>query len=197
MDPRSSQEVTIALIISVLSVLLIFSIMYVFSPNFFSKMSLLQPIQFIVLKLSEFLGYIAINYYQLVWIYIPLGIIGLWRWSVWIFKKSTSFLYKPKIPSNDRSYHKYSIITPVYNEDPKIFDQAIRSWITNEPNEIIGVIDQSDSRCIEIFNSFAKDYSFMKIIIATKPGKRPALAEGIKVAKYKIVALVDSDTIWE
>jgi hyaluronan synthase len=37
----------------------------------------------------------------------------------------------------------------------------------------------------------------MKIIIATKPGKRPALAEGIKVAKYKIVALVDSDTIWE
>lgn len=197
MDPRSSQEVTITLIISVLSVLLIFSIMYVFSPNFFIKISLLQPLQFIVLKLSEFLGYIAINYYQLVWIYIPLGIIGLWRWSVWIFKKSTSFLYKPKIPSNDRSYHKYSIITPVYNEDPKIFDQAIRSWITNEPNEIIGVIDQSDSRCIEIFNSFAKDYSFMKIIIATKPGKRPALAEGIKVAKYKIVALVDSDTIWE
>ncbi|MDW3604479.1 MAG: hypothetical protein QOK67_05540, partial [Nitrososphaeraceae archaeon] len=143
MDPRSSQEVTIALIISVLSVLLIFSIMYVFSPNFFSKIYLLQPIQFIVLKLSEFLGYIAINYYQLVWIYIPLGIIGLWRWSVWIFKKSTSFLYKPKVPSNDRSYHKYSIITPVYNEDPKIFDQAIRSWITNEPNEIIGVIDQS------------------------------------------------------
>ena len=41
MDPRASEEVTIALIISVLSVLLIFSIMYVFSPNFFSKISLL------------------------------------------------------------------------------------------------------------------------------------------------------------
>ncbi|MGZ5470374.1 MAG: hypothetical protein ACXWE0_01745, partial [Nitrososphaeraceae archaeon] len=129
MDTRASEEVTIALIISVLSVLLIFSFIYVFSPDFFSKISLLEPIQSLVLNISEFFGYVAINYYQLMWIYIPLGIIGLWRWSVWIFKKSTSFLYKPKVPSNDRTYHKYSIITPVYNEDPKLFDQAIRSWI--------------------------------------------------------------------
>ena len=98
MDPRASEEVTIAIIISVLSVLLIFSIMYVFSPDFFNKISLLEPIQSLVLKLSEFLGYVAINYYQLIWIYIPLGIIGLWRWSVWVFKKSSSFLYKPKVP---------------------------------------------------------------------------------------------------
>src|SRR5680860_866166 len=100
MDTRASEEVTIALIISVLSVLLIFSFIYVFSPDFFSKISLLEPIQSLVLNISEFFGYVAINYYQLIWIYIPLGIIGLWRWSVWVFKKSTSFLYKPKVPSN-------------------------------------------------------------------------------------------------
>ena len=50
MDSRASEEVTIALIISVLSVLLIFSIIYVFSPDFFSKISLLEPIQSLVLS---------------------------------------------------------------------------------------------------------------------------------------------------
>ena len=78
MDTRASEEVTIALIISVLTVLLIFSFIYVFSPGFFSKISLLEPIQSLVLNISEFFGYVAINYYQLIWIYIPLGIIGLW-----------------------------------------------------------------------------------------------------------------------
>jgi cellulose synthase/poly-beta-1,6-N-acetylglucosamine synthase-like glycosyltransferase len=195
-DRRASEEITLVFIIAALSVLLIFSIIFVILPEFFNKISLLEPIQDLVLNISEFFGYVAINYYQFIWIYLPLGAIGFWRWSVWLFKKSTSFLYKPKIPSDDIHLHKYSIITPVYNEDPKTFDQAIRSWIRNEPDEIIGVIDQTDNRCIEVFQSIAKDYTFMKLIIATKPGKRPALAEGIKEARNKIVALVDSDTIW-
>ncbi|HEX7256789.1 MAG TPA: glycosyltransferase [Nitrososphaeraceae archaeon] len=195
-DRRASEEITLVFIIAALSVLLIFSIIFVILPEFFNKISLLEPIQDLVLKISEFFGYVAINYYQFIWIYLPLGAIGFWRWSVWLFKKSTSFLYKPKIPSDDIHLHKYSIITPVYNEDPKTFDQAIRSWIRNEPDEIIGVIDHTDNRCIEVFQSIAKDYTFMKLIIATKPGKRPALAEGIKEARNKIVALVDSDTIW-
>jgi cellulose synthase/poly-beta-1,6-N-acetylglucosamine synthase-like glycosyltransferase len=195
-DRRAPEEITLVFIIAALSVLLIFSIIFVILPEFFNKISLLEPIQDLVLKISEFFGYVAINYYQFIWIYLPLGAIGFWRWSVWLFKKSTSFLYKPKIPSDDIHLHKYSIITPVYNEDPKTFDQAIRSWIRNEPDEIIGVIDQTDNRCIEVFQSIAKDYTFMKLIIATKPGKRPALAEGIKEARNKIVALVDSDTIW-
>ena len=195
-DRRASEEITLVFIIAALSVLLIFSIIFVILPEFFNKISLLEPFQDLVLKISEFFGYVAINYYQFIWIYLPLGAIGFWRWSVWLFKKSTSFLYKPKIPSDDIHLHKYSIITPVYNEDPKTFDQAIRSWIRNEPDEIIGVIDHTDNRCIEVFQSIAKDYTFMKLIIATKPGKRPALAEGIKEARNKIVALVDSDTIW-
>ena len=191
---RTAEEITLVFIIAALSVLLIFSIIFVISPDFFNKISILEPIQLLVLKISEFFGYVAINYYQLIWIYLPLGVIGFWRWSVWLFKKSTSFLYKPKLSCNKVNY-KYSIITPVYNEDPKIFEQAIKSWIRNEPDEIIGVIDESDNRCIEVFQSLANQYASMKLIIARKPGKRPALAEGIKEARNKIIALVDSDTI--
>jgi hyaluronan synthase len=192
---RTSEEITLIFIIAALSVLLIFSVIFVISPDFFNTISILEPIQLLVLKISEFFGYVAINYYQLIWIYLPLGVIGFWRWSVWLFKKSTSFLYKPKL-SCDKVNYKYSIITPVYNEDPKIFEQAIKSWIRNEPDEIIGVIDESDNRCIEVFQSLANQYASMKLIIARKPGKRPALAEGIKEARNKIIALVDSDTIW-
>jgi len=192
---RASEEITLIFTIAALSVLLIFSIIFVISPDFFNKISILEPIQLLVLKISEFFGYVAINYYQLIWVYLPLGVIGLWRWSVWLFKKSTSFLYKPKLSCN-KIHLKYSVITPVYNEDPKTFEQAIKSWIKNEPNEIIGVIDQSDNRCTEVFQSLVKQYPFMKLIIATKPGKRPALAEGIKEARNEIIALVDSDTIW-
>ena len=126
-DRRASEEITLVFIIAALSVLLIFSIIFVILPEFFNKISLLEPIQDLVLNISEFFGYVAINYYQFIWIYLPLGAIGFWRWSVWLFKKSTSFLYKPKIPSDDIQLHKYSIITPVYNEDQKTFDQAIRS----------------------------------------------------------------------
>ncbi|HET8792546.1 MAG TPA: glycosyltransferase [Nitrososphaeraceae archaeon] len=192
---RTSEEITLIFIIAALSVLLIFSVIFVISPDFFNTISILEPIQLLVLKISEFFGYVAINYYQLIWIYLPLGVIGFWRWSVWLFKKSTSFLYKPKL-SCDKVNYKYSIITPVYNEDPKIFEQAIKSWIRNEPDEIIGVIDESDNRCIEVFQSLANQYASLKLIIARKPGKRPALAEGIKEARNKIIALVDSDTIW-
>jgi cellulose synthase/poly-beta-1,6-N-acetylglucosamine synthase-like glycosyltransferase len=195
-DRTTSDEIILVFIIAALSVLLIFSIIFVSYPLFFNNISILEPIQLLLLKISEFFGYAAINYYQLIWIYLPLGAIGFWRWSVWVFKKSTSFLYKPKSPCDDTHHHKYSIITPVYNEDPITFNKAIRSWIKNEPDEIIGVIDQSDSRCIEVFQSLAKEYAFMKLIIATKPGKRPALAEGIKESRNNIVALVDSDTIW-
>ena len=192
---RTSEEITLVFIIAALSVLLIFSVIFVISPDFFNTISILEPIQLLVLKISEFFGYVAINYYQLIWIYLPLGVIGFWRWSVWLFKKSTSFLYKPKLSYN-KVNHKYSIITPVYNEDPKTFEQAIKSWIRNEPDEIIGVIDESDNRCIVVFQSLANHYAFMKLIIARKPGKRPALAQGIKEARNKIIALVDSDTIW-
>ena len=88
---RTSEEITLIFIIAALSVLLIFSIMFVISPDFFNKISILEPIQLLVLKISEFFGYVAINYYQLIRIYLPLGVIGFLRCSVWLFMKSTYF----------------------------------------------------------------------------------------------------------
>lgn len=126
--------------------------------------------------------------------YFPLGAIGLIRWGIWISKETISLFYRPK----RNNYHSsVSIITPVYNEKPSVFREALNSWVLNKPTEIIAVIDHTDKRCISIFEDFAKRHSSFKLIITKKQGKRPALVDGIREARSNIVSLVDSDTIWE
>lgn len=124
---------------------------------------------------------------------VPLGIIGLWRWLVWIVKEIVGSGYKPKSKPYKASV---SLVVPVYNEDPKVFETALVSWKKSRPKEIIAVIDYTDKACINVFESFVKTFPQARLIITRVPGKRPALADGVKVAKSEIIALVDSDTIW-
>lgn len=124
---------------------------------------------------------------------VPLGFIGLWRWSIWGAKKTVALFYRP-VKSNFTA--RVSVITPVYNENPTIFLRALNSWKRNKPDEIIAVIDYSDKRNIAVFRKFKKTCKGARLIITKKPGKRPALADGIRIAKGDIVALVDCDTIW-
>ena len=133
------------------------------------------------------------------WLYLPLGLIGTWRWSVWIFKKICAQFYTP-IWESGRSKSNalsLSVITPVYNEDPITFTSALKSWELNNPDELIAVIDQMDRACINAFTKFSKDKSWTRLIITSIPGKRPALVNGILASTGSIIALVDSDTIWE
>lgn len=124
---------------------------------------------------------------------VPLGFIGIWRWSTWLFKEIVARGYNPETGLYKANV---SIVTPVYNEDPKIFQQALESWKKNKPKEIIAVIDFTDKKCIQVFKKFARRTRGYKLLITKVPGKRPALALGIKKAKSEIVALVDSDTLW-
>lgn len=126
--------------------------------------------------------------------YLPIGIIGIWRWSVWLIKKIISLFYR--MPRGNFS-GTLAIITPVYNEDPKTFEIALGSWLQNNPDEIIAVIDFSNPELITIFKEFQKIFEHAKLIVTKKPGKRAALADGIRASKSEIIALVDSDTIWE
>lgn len=124
---------------------------------------------------------------------VPLGAIGIWRWSVWMMKEITGLHYRP----NAKQYKAdVSIVTPVYNENPKVFTEALESWKKNNPAQIIAVIDYADNTCIKIFEEFKKSFKDAVLIVTKVPGKRQALADGILAAKSEIVALVDSDTLW-
>lgn len=121
---------------------------------------------------------------------IPIGTLGVIRWFFWLAKVIPALFYRPI--RNDFNCSA-TIITPVYNEDPRLFRQAIESWIRNKPNRIIAVIDDTDVACQQI----ARDYPEVESITTDVPGKRDALVRGIRSATTDIVALVDSDVIWE
>jgi hyaluronan synthase len=139
--------------------------------------------------------------YQLLALGIPLpvGLIGGWRWSVWLFRRLIGLFYRPLPPNG---FHTTTtVVIPVYNEVPHVFGTALRSWALNRPTEIIAVIDHTDQQSIRIFEEFTKVCEAIggiipRMIITTKPGKRPALVDGMSAATGEIICLVDSDTIW-
>lgn len=138
------------------------------------------------------------NFIKTYYVLIPFGIIAVWRWTMWLFKKLVGGLfYRP--PRYVKFKENVSVISPVYNENPKVFARALTSWCANGVNEIIAVIDYTDKKSINVFDKFSCRFPKVKtkLLITTVPGKREALAAGIKAARSNIVALVDSDTVWE
>ena len=139
------------------------------------------------------------------WLIIPLGVIGTWRWTIWLIKKIVATLYSPIIPGSPKDVStdleqeqlSVSVIIPVYKEDKKIFRRSLESWWKNKPAEIIAIIDKSDSDSIAEFKEFQQGKSNLKLIVTSKPGKRAALADGIAESKGRILALTDSDTMWD
>ncbi|HZG69660.1 MAG TPA: glycosyltransferase [Herpetosiphonaceae bacterium] len=121
---------------------------------------------------------------------VPIGVLGFVRWGMWLFKRIPALFYRPIHNDYDTTA---TIVTPVYNEDPLLFRRAIESWIANKPDQIIAVVDVTDTTCMKIAGSYPE----VQVIPISIPGKRPALATGVNAARTDIVVLVDSDVLWE
>jgi hyaluronan synthase len=122
-------------------------------------------------------------------VYIPLGVLGFARWLSWLVRQIPATLYRPTV--NDHCL-PMTIVVPVYQEDPLVFSDALRSWVANGVAEIICVIDETDGTLARI----AADHPGVTVLITDVPGKRDALRRGWEAARTPLVALVDSDTIW-
>ena len=120
--------------------------------------------------------------------YIPLGLLGLVRWSSWLVRRVPAAMYQPV--RNDFRL-PMSVVVPVYQEDPTIFARAIESWLQDGVVEVVLVIDVTDATC----RSVAAGYP-VRVIVTDVPGKRDALKRGWETCTTPLVALVDSDTIW-
>ncbi len=165
-------------------------------PTWFDLFGILKTTRMVALISLNVIENVIYIFAKYILLYIPLAAVGTWRWSVWIFKRICAQRYKPIAVTIPQYYSTLSIITPVYNENPHSFATALNSWQSNNPDELIAVIDYTDRDCIKTFEKFSKNKPWAKLIVTPKPGKRPSLAEGILSAKSDIVALVDSDTIW-
>jgi hyaluronan synthase len=118
----------------------------------------------------------------------PLGVLGLVRWGTWLIRRIPAVMYAP-IAGDHRA--SLAIVVPVYQEDPEILATAIESWLANRVDQVILVVDVSDTTCQDVAGRYP-----VEVIITDVPGKRDALRRGWRVARTELVALVDSDTIW-
>ncbi|MCH7730830.1 glycosyltransferase, partial [Patescibacteria group bacterium] len=147
--------------------------------------------------MSELIAQITQGQLGIILLYFPLGIIGLWRWSVWLLKEFVALRYRP---STGKYKTSVSVVTAVYNENHRVFSKALNSWAKNNPSEIVAVIDYTDKACIKAFRDFGenkKKSCRTELIITKTPGKRPALVDGARASRGEIIVLTDGDTIWE
>jgi cellulose synthase/poly-beta-1,6-N-acetylglucosamine synthase-like glycosyltransferase len=123
------------------------------------------------------------------WLYfLPIATLGMVRWIGWLIRRVPAAFYRP-VTGDHRE--ELTVVVPVYQEDPKILEYAIESWLRNRVAEVILVIDSSDRACLDVADRFP-----VTVLATDVPGKRDALRRGWEAASTPLVALVESDTIW-
>ena len=81
---------------------------------------------------------------------LPIGVVGIISWSVWLTRFSLSRLYRPK-PNGYTT--TTSAVIPAFREDPDILDRCLDSWLAEGPTEIIVVPDVQDREVIQRLQS--------------------------------------------
>ena len=125
---------------------------------------------------------------------IPLGIAGVFVWLLWIYRAVSSRFYHPVV--NDFRLTT-SVVVPSYREDPKILLRCLESWRSQNPDEIVIVVDVDDVECQRELAAVSAEDPRVKVIVFRHSGKRSALGVGIRAANNEILVFADSDTSWE
>ncbi len=123
---------------------------------------------------------------------VPLGIAGALVWGLWLYRAVLSRLARPVV--NDFRT-TVSVVVPAYREDPDILMECLKTWLSQDPDEIIIVPDVEDVEVLDRLRAVTD--LRVRTIAFEHRGKRSALGVGIRAARYETVVLVDSDTRWE
>jgi cellulose synthase/poly-beta-1,6-N-acetylglucosamine synthase-like glycosyltransferase len=126
--------------------------------------------------------------------YVPIGLVGVLSWSVWLTRFTLSRFYKPVEPGYVATT---SVVVPAYREDPDILDRCLDSWLRENPTEILVVPDVADEDVIRRLHLRAAADPRLRVLPIVHNGKRSALGAGIREARQEILVLSDSDTSWE
>lgn len=123
--------------------------------------------------------------------YFPLAIAGTIVWALWLYRVILS-ARSPAIESDFRT--TTSVIVPSYHEDPDILMRCLATWRSQNPTEIIIVLDVADLEAYDRITALG-DPTITPVLFQ-HVGKRSALGCGIRLATSEILVLVDSDTSW-
>lgn len=123
--------------------------------------------------------------------YFPLAAAGIFVWVIWLIRAIMSATTKP-IESDFRA--TTSVVVPSFHEDPDILLDCLQTWRAQNPDEIIIVLDVADVDTYDRIVALADDR--IRPILFEHAGKRSALGAGIRLARYELLVLTDSDTAW-
>jgi cellulose synthase/poly-beta-1,6-N-acetylglucosamine synthase-like glycosyltransferase len=124
--------------------------------------------------------------------YVPVALAGAVVWTLWLYR----FVLSHRAHAIVTDYRATtSVIVPSFHEDPDILLSCLESWRAQDPDEIIIVLDVAD---IDTFDRI-EDLHDRRIrpVLFHHVGKRSALGAGVRLARFDIVVLTDSDTWWE
>jgi N-acetylglucosaminyltransferase len=123
---------------------------------------------------------------------LPLGIAGVVVWSLWLYRAIGS-RRAHAIVNDFRT--STSVVVPSYREDAEILATCARSWLSQDPSEVIVVVDVADTDCQAALAAIEDPR--LNVMVFRHEGKRSALGVGIRAARGEVVVLSDSDTRWE
>jgi len=133
----------------------------------------------------------VVDTWQIISPYFPLAIAGLIVWGLWLYRVILSARSHP-IESDFRT--TTSVIVPSYHEDPDILLRCLDTWRTQNPDEIIIVLDVADLDAYDRIVALGDER--ITPILFHHVGKRSALGVGIRHATGELLVLTDSDTSW-
>lgn len=122
----------------------------------------------------------------------PVALAGAVVWSLWLYRVVLSRLSRPVV--NDFTTTA-SVVVPSFHEDPEILMRCLRSWLDQDPTEVIVVLDVADREACERIAALGDPR--VQPIMFRHAGKRSALGMGIRRATGEVLVLTDSDTSWE
>jgi hyaluronan synthase len=123
---------------------------------------------------------------------VPFGIAGLLSWSIWLIRRALS--HRATSVVNDFTTTT-AVVVPVYREDAAILAECLATWVAEEPDELILVVDTEDEACLTMLGDADLPW-FVRVLPFVHHGKRSALGVGIRAARSEVVVLCDSDTAW-
>ena len=126
-----------------------------------------------------------------VWAAFPLAVAGIVVWSLWLYRVLLSRRAKPVV-SDFRT--TTSVVVPSFHEDPDILMRCLDTWRSQDPTEIIIVLDLADTEAQQRIEALGDPR--VRAVMFKHAGKRSALGVGMRLATSEVLVLVDSDTAW-
>lgn len=123
---------------------------------------------------------------------MPVALAGAVVWGLWLYRVVLSRLSRPIVTDFATTT---SVVVPSFHEDPEILIRCLRSWLAQDPTEVIVVLDVADLDAYE--KLLALDDPRVHPLLFQHAGKRSALGAGIRVATGQVLVLTDSDTSWQ